>query len=69
MTYVFASFICIKLDRVPIILIAGEHLVHAHPSLITHLKLLFNLLITHGFAPDAFGDGTIVPLHDQRQKQ
>ena len=33
--------------------IAGEHLLYAHPSLIIHLKLLFSLIVAHGFMPDA----------------
>jgi hypothetical protein len=40
----------------------GEHLLHAHPSLIIHLKLLFNLIVAHGFVSDAFGRGIKVPL-------
>jgi hypothetical protein len=39
-----------------------EHLLYAHPSLITHLKLLFSAILFHGVVPDNFGAGTIVPL-------
>jgi hypothetical protein len=35
--------------------LAGEHLLYAHPTLIIHLKLLFSLIVAHGFVPDAFG--------------
>jgi Reverse transcriptase (RNA-dependent DNA polymerase) len=42
--------------------LAGEHLVYAHPSLIIHLRLLFSLIVVHGFVPDWFGQGIIVPL-------
>ena len=42
--------------------LSAENLVNAHPSLIIHLKLLFSLIISHGYVPDAFGEGIIVPL-------
>jgi hypothetical protein len=42
--------------------LVGEHLVYAHPSLTIHLKLLFSLIVAHGFVPHAFGQGIIVPL-------
>jgi hypothetical protein len=42
--------------------LAGEHLLYAHPNLIIHLKLLFSLIVVHGFVPDAFGRGILVPL-------
>ena len=42
--------------------ISAEHLVNAHPSLIIHLKLLFNMIFLHGFVPDDFGIGIIIPL-------
>jgi hypothetical protein len=47
--------------------IVKEHLVHCHPSLIVHLKLLFNMLITHGLVPDSFGIGIVVPLVKDRR--
>jgi hypothetical protein len=42
--------------------LVAEHLVHSHPSLLIHFKLLFSLMILHGYIPDDFGRGTIVPL-------
>jgi len=42
--------------------LSAEHLLYAHPSLIVHLKLLFSSIFTHGFVPDSFGAGIIVPL-------
>lgn len=42
--------------------LSAEHLLYAHPSLIVHLKLLFGLIFLHGFVPDEFGSGIIVPL-------
>ena len=42
--------------------LSAEHVMHAHPSLIIHLKLLFHFIISHSFVPSAFGQGIIVPL-------
>ena len=41
---------------------SAEHLVHAHPSLVIHICFLFRSKILHGFVPDKFGVGLIVPL-------
>ena len=40
----------------------AEHLIYAHPSLIIHLQLLFTAILHHGFVPDKFGLGIIIPL-------
>jgi hypothetical protein len=37
-----------------------EHLRFAHPSLVMHLKFLFQLVLQYGFVPDSFGDGFII---------
>jgi len=42
--------------------ISAEHLQYAHPSLVVHIKLLAQLIIKHGYVPDGFGLGLIVPL-------
>lgn len=42
--------------------ISKEHIVYAHPALIIHLKLLFNLIYNHGFVPDNFGKGITFPI-------
>ena len=42
--------------------IVKEHLTHSHPALIVHLKLLFNIMSVHGFVPDGFGIGIIIPI-------
>ena len=42
--------------------LSAEHLVHAHPSLVIHICFLFRSMILHGFVPDKFGVGLIVPL-------
>jgi len=39
-----------------------ESIMYAHPSIVIHLKLLFNMICTHGFVPDAFGVGITVPV-------
>jgi len=42
--------------------LSAEHLLYARPSLVVHLKLLFNLLFLQGFVPGGFDAGVIVPL-------
>jgi len=42
--------------------ISTEHLLRPHPSLVMHLKLLFHVMIVHGFVLDGFGRGFIIPL-------
>jgi len=39
-----------------------EHFIHAHPLIITHLTKLFKLVIRHGYVPNLFGEGVIIPL-------
>ena len=40
----------------------AEHLLHAHPILVVLLCLLYRDMIVHGYVPDDFGVGTIVPI-------
>jgi hypothetical protein len=40
--------------------ISAEHLQHAHPSLVILLKLLFGMMVSHGFVPNDFGNGIII---------
>jgi exonuclease III len=42
--------------------LTAEHLLHAHPLVITHICLLFRAMIAHSFVPDDFGLGIIIPL-------
>ena len=42
--------------------VRAEHILHAHPAVVLHLKLLFTMIITHRFIPDAFGSGIIIPI-------
>lgn len=46
--------------------LAPEHLVYSQPSIILHLKRLFNIMLKHGYVPDKFGIGIIVPLIKDR---
>jgi len=46
--------------------ISAEHLKYAHPSIVSHLKTLFNLILLHGYVPNAFGQGVVVPLVKDR---
>jgi len=39
-----------------------ESLFYCHPSVIVHLKFLFGMMMLHGFVPDDFGIGVIVPV-------
>ena len=40
----------------------AEHLFHAHPAVAVHLCALFRSIILHGYVPNDFGSGTIIPL-------
>ena len=42
--------------------IVAEHILHCHPSIIVHLKLLFHMMLLHGYVPNYFGIGIVVPL-------
>ena len=39
-----------------------EHILYSHPSINFHLCKLFNLMLKHGYVPDEFGRGIIIPL-------
>ena len=42
--------------------ITTEHLVYAHPMLISCLHKLFNLLLSHCYVPSSFAKGVMIPL-------
>jgi len=42
--------------------LCAEHLMYAHPSLVIHLKSMFQLILKHGFVPTNFGSGVSMPL-------
>ena len=42
--------------------LTAEHIVHSHPSIVVHIKLLFTMILSHSFVPDAFGVGIVIPV-------
>ena len=40
---------------------------YSHPAIVEHLQLLFNIMVHHGFVPDSFGNGVIIPLVNDKQ--
>ena len=42
--------------------LSAEHLLHSYPIIYLHLGNLFKTLVIHGFVPDNFGKGVIIPL-------
>ena len=42
--------------------IVAEHVIYSHPCLIVLLKLLFYMMLLHGYVPNDFATGIIVPL-------
>ena len=47
--------------------ITKEFVMYSHPAIVVHLKLFFNIMIHHGFVPDSFGNGVIIPLVKDKQ--
>ena len=41
--------------------LTDEHVIYSHPVAFVHLKLLFNILLSHGLVPDSFRKGIIIP--------
>ena len=48
--------------------ITKEFITYSRPAIAVHLKLFFNMDIHHGFVPDSFGNGVIIPLTKDRQR-
>jgi len=46
--------------------LVGEHLLHSHPSIYVHLKLVFTMMLTHSHVPNAFGLGVVIPIIKNR---
>ena len=46
--------------------IVAEHIIYAHPAIVSHLTKLFNLIILHGYVPNKFSHCIIVPLIKDR---
>ena len=42
--------------------IETEHMVNAHPVLVSILDALFNAMLQHGYVPDNFCRGIIIPI-------
>ena len=42
--------------------IVSEHIIYSHPCIVVHLKLLFNMMLSHGYVPDAFSFGIVIPI-------
>ena len=42
--------------------LATEHILHAHPLLVTHLTKLFNDILVHAYVPLLFGSGVVIPI-------
>ena len=47
--------------------ITKEFVMYSHSAIVVHLKLLFNIMVHHGFVPDSFGNGVIIPLVIDKQ--
>ena len=47
--------------------ITKEFVMYSHPAMVVLLKLLFNIMVHHGFVPDSFGNGVIIPLGKDKQ--
>ena len=45
-----------------------EHVVNFHPIIYVHLKLLFDLILKHSYAPFDFKEGTIIPVLKDKMK-
>ena len=46
--------------------ITAEHIINSHPCIIVYFKLLFTMMISHSFVPDAFGMGIVIPIVKDR---
>ena len=42
--------------------LVAEHVIHSHPSIVVHLKLLFSMILLHTYVPNEFGMGTVIPI-------
>jgi len=40
----------------------SEHFVYSHPSIVSHLKSLFNFILNHSYVPQCFTYGIIIPI-------
>ena len=42
--------------------LVSEHIFNSHPSIFVYLKLLFTMMLTHSYVPNAFGLGIVIPI-------
>ena len=50
--------------------LVSEHIIYSHPSILTHLKCLFMIIQKHGYVPNSFTSGLIIPIiKDKRGDQ
>jgi len=42
--------------------LTAEHILYSHPSIVIHLRRLFNLILKYSYVPAKFGSGIIIPL-------
>ena len=47
--------------------IMKEFVMYSHSVIVVHLKLLFDIMIHHGFVLDSFDNGVIIPLAKDKQ--
>ena len=45
-----------------------EHVVNSHPIIYVNLKLLFNLILKHGYVPSDCKEGMIIPVFKDKMK-
>jgi len=43
--------------------VLAEQVIYSHPCLVVLLKLLFHMMLLHGYVPDVFATGIIVTLN------
>jgi len=47
---------------------SSDHIIHGTHKLYIHIALLFNCVISHGFAPVGFRLSTLIPIPKNRRK-
>ena len=53
----------LKLNKSPdAVNLFSEHFLYSHPSIVTHLKSLFNLILNHSYVPQCFTHGIVIPI-------
>ena len=47
---------------------SSDHIIHGSYLLRSHITSLFNVMISHGFAPMDFRLSTLIPIHKKKRK-